>query len=61
MEEARVESLQNRRNAAHRRHIGSGKHQMPAGRQHAIDLGHHVHRIFEQMFDQLAAAAPCEK
>ena len=48
-------ALQNSRDAAQRGDIGRGQHQVAAGFQDAVDLAHQVHRIFEQVLDQLAA------
>jgi hypothetical protein len=48
-------SLQNGRDAAQRRHVGRGQHQVAAGLQNAVDLRHQVHRVREQVLDQLAA------
>ena len=48
-------ALQNGRDAAQRRDVGRGQHQVAAGLQNAVDLAHQVHGIFEQVLDQLAA------
>ena len=48
-------ALQDRRDAAQRGDVRRGQHQVAAGLQDAVDLAHQVHRVFEQVLDQLAA------
>ena len=55
VKESRMISLQNRRHTAQRRDVRRREHEVSAGLQNAIDLTHQVHRIFEQVLDQLAA------
>ena len=55
VEKAGMIALQDGRDAAQRGDVGRGQHQVAAGLQDAVDLAHQVHRVFEQVLDQLAA------
>ena len=55
VKESRMIALQNARDAAQRRDVRRGQHQVAARPQNAVDLAHQVHRVFEQVLDQLAA------
>src|SRR5689334_18430347 len=55
VEEAGVIALKDRGDRPKRSDIGSGEHQIAAVLQNAVDFAHEVHRIFEEMLDELAA------
>jgi hypothetical protein len=48
-------AFQYRCHAAQTGDIRRSQHQMPAGLDDAIHLAHHVHGIFDEVLDELAA------
>ena len=55
MKESGMIALQDRRDAAQRRQIRRGQHQVAARFEDAVHLQHQMHWIVEQVLDELTA------
>ena len=47
--------MQDTRDGAAGAEVRGGEHEVAARSEDAVDLGHHVHRVGEQVLDELAA------